>query len=133
LSIADGTPLRLELANDVPAEVTEGTPLHLVVVQDLKSNGVVAVAKGAPATGVVVDEAKKRLIFGGSRTTYRLETVQAVDGKLLRIRATPAPTNQESSKRPLPPLKSKQTAIVAAKGTEIPGYLDGEVVVNPRR
>lgn len=131
VAIADGTPLRLVLSNDVPADASEGTPIQFTVDQDLKSHGLVAIAKGAPASGVVVDEAKKHFI-GASRITYRLDTVQAVDGKLLRMRATPSPSPKDAAKRPLPSPKSKVAGIAATKGTEIPGYLDGEVVVNPR-
>jgi serine/threonine protein kinase len=129
VTMPDGTPMRLELSEDVPGDAAQGTALHFTVGQDLKSNGVVAIAKGAPATGVVVDEAKKRFI-GGSRITYRLETVQGADGKPLRIRATPAPSPKDAAKRPLPAAKSK--GIAAAKGTDFPAYLDGEAVVNAR-
>jgi hypothetical protein len=128
----DGTPMSLELSADVPADAAAGTALNFTVGQDLKSNGVVAIAKGAPATGVVVDEAKKHFI-GGSRITYRLETVQAADGKLLRIRATPSPSPKDAAKRPLPAPKSKAQGIAATKGTDVPAYLDGEAVVNARQ
>jgi hypothetical protein len=124
--------MSLEFSEDVPSNAAAGTALHFNVGQELKSNGVVAIAKGAPATGVVVDEAKKHFI-GGSRITYRLEMVQAADGKMLRIRATPAATSKDAAKRPLPTPKSKVQGIAAAKGTDIPAYLDGEAVVNARR
>lgn len=131
VTMPDGTPMRLELSDDLPSDAAEGTTMHFTVSQDLKSNGLIAIAKGAAATGVVVDEAKKHFI-GGSRITYRFETVQAVDGKLLRIRATPAPSPKDAAKRPLPPAKSKVQGIAATKGTDFPAYLDGEAVVNAR-
>jgi len=131
VTIPDGTPMHLELSDNVPADAAAGTALHFTVDQDLKSNGLVAIAKGAPATGVVVDEAKKHFI-GGSRITYRLETVQGADGKLLRIRATPAPSPKDAAKRPLPAAKSKVQGIAATKGTGLPAYMDGEAVVNAR-
>jgi serine/threonine-protein kinase len=131
VTMPDGTPMRLELSEDVPSDAAEGKVLHFMVGQDLKSDGVVAIAKGAPATGVVVDAAKKRFI-GGSRITYRLETVEAADGKLLRIRATPAPSPKDAAKRPLPAGKSKAQGIATAKGTDFPAYLDGEAAVNAR-
>ncbi|MGA2601473.1 MAG: serine/threonine-protein kinase [Bryobacteraceae bacterium] len=132
VTMPDGTPMSLELSADVPADAAAGTALNFTVGQELKSNGVVAIAKGAPATGVVVDEAKKHFI-GGSRITYRLETVQAADGKLLRIRATPSPSPKDAAKRPLPAPKSKAQGIAATKGADVPAYLDGEAVVNARQ
>ena len=62
--------------------------------------------------------------------TYRLQTVESVDGKQLRIRATPAFTSGDAAKRPLENKKSKAPGIAASKGTDCPAYLDGDAVVN---
>jgi len=92
------------------------------------------IRKGASAIGVIVDDPKKRKVFGGSsKGTYRLQSVEAVDGKQLRIRATPAASSGEGAKRPLEVKKSKAADIVAARGTDYPAYLDGDAVVNARR
>lgn len=134
VTATNGTPLLLSLAEDVSRDAAEGSPLHFVVAGDLKVNGVVVIRKGASAIGAIVDDPKKRKVFGGtSKGTYRLQSVEAVDGKQLRIRATPAASSGEGAKRPLEVKKSKAADVVAARGTEYPAYLDGDAVVSGRR
>jgi serine/threonine protein kinase len=122
VTVPDGTPLRLTLAQDVPADAPEGTPLAFVVDADLVANGSVAIAKGAAAKGVIVEPGKKRRILRDLKATYRLISVDAVDGKSLRVRTTPARLG-DAGKRPL---------IGTSKGTPFPAYVDGDVTVTVR-
>ena len=114
--------MRLTLAQEVPANAREGTPLDFVVTADLVVNGGVAIAKGAAAKGVIVEPGKKRMILNDLKATYRLISVDAVDGKSLRVRAAPARSGDEG-KRPI---------IGTAKGSQFPAYVDGDVTVTVR-
>jgi serine/threonine-protein kinase len=120
--VHDGTPLRLTLAQAVPADVAVETPLSFVVAADLVVNGDIVIAKGATAKGVIVEAGKKRRILRDIKATYRLMTVVAVDGKQLRLRTTPAKSGEEG-KRPM---------MGTVQGTEFPAYIDGDVTVEVR-
>jgi serine/threonine protein kinase len=121
--VHDGTPLRLTLSQEVPADAPEGTALAFVVAADLVVNGDIVIAKGATAKGVIVEAGKKRRLFRDARATYHMVSVDAVDGKSLRLRATPIARSGEEGKRPL---------IGTKQGAEFPGYIDGEVTVSVR-
>ena len=102
LTIPDATPFLLALTEDVADDAAEDTVLHFVSVADVKVNGVTVVAKGAPATGKIVEAGRKRKLLGRTRMSYAMTQVQAVDGKQLRLRATPLPGKaDEGSRRPL--------------------------------
>jgi len=121
--LADGTPFRLSLAEDVPADAEPDAPLRFVVTADLQINGTVVIEKGAAAAGLLTEAAKKRKLLGRSaKATYRLVSATAVDGKAIRIRATPRHSGDEA-KRPL---------AGTAKDTEFVAYVDGDVTINPR-
>jgi len=120
--LRDGTPLRLSLSQGVPPDAAAATPLSFVVAADLIVNGDIVVAKGAAAKGVIVEAGKKRRILHDIKATYRLMTVDAVDGKQLRLRTTPTKPLDEG-KRPM---------IGTVQGTEFPAYIDGDVTVEVR-
>ncbi len=120
LLLHDGTPLMLALNDTVAEDASEGLVLHFTVQQDLKVDGTVVVSKGAHALGEIYEAGKKRKLLGRSKMTYRLLTVQAVDGKQVRLRATPTPGKPDDvSRRPM-----------AAKGLMYPAYVDGDLNVS---
>ncbi len=120
LLLHDGTPLMLALDDTVSEDASEGLVLHFTVQQDVKVDGNTVIAKGAHALGEIYEAGKKRKLLGRSKMTYRLLTVQAVDGKQVRLRATPAPGKPDDvSRRPM-----------AAKGLVYPGYVDGDLNVS---
>jgi serine/threonine protein kinase len=120
--VRDGTPLRLSLAQAVASDAPVATPLSFVVAADLVVNGDIVIAKGATAKGVIVEAGKKRRILRDLKPTYRIMSVEAIDGKQLRLRTTPAKSGDEG-KRPM---------IGTAQGTEFPAYIDGDVTVEVR-
>ncbi len=122
VTVPDGTQLRLTLAREVPADAPVGTPLAFVVAADLVVNGDVAIVKGAAAKGVIAEPGRKRRILSDLKAAYRLISVDAVDGKSLRVRAAPARSGDEG-KRPM---------IGTAKGTQFSAYVDGDVTVTVR-
>ncbi len=123
--LTDGLPVRLIVAADSPADAAQEEELRFRVARDVRTGGSVVIASGAPAIGSIVDGAKKKMIVFGSKMTFRLETVAAVDGKKIAIRATPAPGHDGISKRAVTSPGKKPKDLAAVAGTEYLGYVDG--------
>jgi serine/threonine-protein kinase len=122
VTLHDATPVLLALKQEVPEDAAEGLGLKFEVNQEVKVDGVTVIAKGAPAVGEIYEAGKKRKLLGRSKMTYRLSFVQAVDGKQLRLRATPgAPKDNEPARRPM-----------LSSGASYPGYIDGDASVAVR-
>ncbi len=132
VSVADALPFRIVLAEDVPANDDQGTPLRFTVADGLKIGDTVVIAKGATVTGEIAREAgKKKFIFGGAKATFELQLASAVDGKKLNVRATSGRSADGPSTRPFDTGKgSKQKGLIAAQGTEYIAYIDGEQTVS---
>jgi len=125
VKLADGTPIALVLAEDVPLDAKAGDAVPLKTAGDIQVDNTVVIAKGALASGVIVDAAKKRILGLGGKMTFRLESVDAVDGHKVTIRATPKPRGN-GSKRPM-----DRGALAA--GSEYTGYVDGSNTVSVRK
>ena len=126
VNIADAMPFSIRLAEDVPADAEEGRALHFTVADGLKIGDAVIIAKGAAVTGAVVDAGKKK-VFGGSKMTFRLLQVEAVDGKKLNIRAEPSRGKDGPAKRPIDAgAKGKTKEIAAAAGSQYVAYIEGD-------
>jgi serine/threonine protein kinase len=133
VTIPDGTPVRVVLAADVPADVQEGQPLQFTVVDALRVGEGFVIAKGAMVTGEVVEGAKRRFI-GTSKATYRLNQADAIDGRKLNVRATPGKGADGPARRPLENPNQKHSKDVAAEaGTEYIAYIDGNQTVAARK
>ncbi len=89
--LGDALPIRLILEEDIPNDAREGDPVRFRVADDVRGESGVAIPKGAPAIGSIVDGARKRLLVFGSKMTFRLQSVTAVDGQKVNLRATLAP------------------------------------------
>jgi hypothetical protein len=125
--LADGVPVSLILAEDIPNDAGKGDPVKLTVANDVAVDSRVVIQKGATATGAIVDGAKRKTfaVIGG-KLTLRLQTVTAVDGQSVAIRATPGARREGVSKRPVTPTAARGSKPVAAPaGSEYTGYVDG--------
>ena len=76
-------------------------PLQFKVAADVRVNDTVVIHKGAVAVGAIVDATKKKFGVLGSKMTFSLDSVDAVDGQKVPIRATSAPHRDGISKRPV--------------------------------
>jgi serine/threonine-protein kinase len=133
VTIADGVPFSIKLAEDVPTDAEEGRVLHFTAVDGLKVGENVVVAKGASVTGSVVDAAgKKKNVFGmGGKMTFRLVQADAVDGKKLNVRTEPSKGKDGPAKRPIDSgAKGKTKEIAAAAGSQYIAYIEGEQTVS---
>jgi serine/threonine protein kinase len=125
VKLPDGMPIALVLADDVPLDAKTGDAVPLKTAGDVRVDNTVVIAKGAAASGVIVDTAKKRILGLGGKMTFRLESVDALDGHKVNIRATPKPRGN-GSKRPM-----DRGALAA--GSEYTGYVDGSNTVSVRK
>jgi hypothetical protein len=129
--LADGVPVSLILAEDVPTDAGKGDPVKLTVADDVTVDSRVVIQKGAAATGTIVDGAKRKAFaVVGGKLAFRLQTVTAVDGQSVAIRVTPVARREGVSKRPVVPAGGRESKSVAAPaGSEYTGYIDGASTV----
>ncbi|HEX4274932.1 MAG TPA: serine/threonine-protein kinase [Bryobacteraceae bacterium] len=123
--LADGSPIQLVLTSTVPDDAQPGDVLRFRVAEDVVAGGLVAIAKGAVATGSIVDGARKKLLIIRGKMTFRLDRVEAVDGQTVPVRATPERHRDGSSKRTL----STEGGKPEPAGAEYTGYVDGTTTV----
>jgi serine/threonine-protein kinase len=130
--LRDGSPVRLILAQDIPSDALPGDVLRFETADDVKIDGSIVIAKGAAATGAIVDGARRKLLVIRGRMTFQLDSVIAVDGQKVALRATPD-RRDGSSKRPIDTGGRKPKEVAAVAGTEYAGYIDGTNTVMVKR
>jgi hypothetical protein len=129
-------PFFITLAEDIPQNAEEGTPLHFTVARDVRVGDLVVIAKGAAVTGAIAQAARKGKIIGigGGKMTMRLLVADAVDGHKYRVRTQSARSADGKSERPVETnVKPKNKDLVAAAGTEYLAYVDGDATVSVKK
>ena len=124
--LADGTPLSLVLAADVPEDVDPGSTLHFTVSAPVRIDGETVIQEGALATGLVLERGRKRTFGRDTKPTFHFVDVQSASGAMLKIRATPASSGDASPSRPLDASGPKPKKVVAPKGASFPAFIAGE-------
>ena len=133
ISVADGWPIPIELAEDVPIDAAAGSLIHFKTTKDMVSGGVVVIPKGAAVTGEVVEAARKKALVIGVKATYQLLNANAADGQKLNIRATPA-RGAAAKAQPLDNgTKKRAKDVAAAAGSTYLAYIDGDQTVTIRK
>ena len=129
--VPDGTRVRLALAEDVVKGERKSLRVSFTVAEDVVVENQVVIAKGAAASGTVYTAPGKRLFGKGSRWMLIPQTVETIDKRQARLRSrrAGAPMPFEVSNLAAGKLPEE---IVAAKGTELYAYLDGDLPVEPR-
>jgi serine/threonine protein kinase len=137
VTVGDALPFRIVLTADVPSDAAEGQALRFSVVDGLQVDNNTVIAKGAIVTGAVTGETGKKKILGmggGSKLTFRLLQVDAVDGKKVNVRAMSGRRADGPTIRTFEtPKNSKTKGLAATQGTEYIGYIDGEQTVSVRK
>ena len=132
LPIIAGVPFDMTLRDEVAADCKPGQVLTFLVSKNVTSGDSIVVAKGAVVTGVVIEAAKKKFLVHTSRPTFKLQTVAAVDGSALKVRATRlGDSRRDPAFEPPGGLKSKDAAVPA--GTSFVAYFDGDQTVTVPR
>lgn len=132
IAVADGSPIRIALAEDIPNDALEGQAIHFVTSEDYRVGDAIVVAKGSAVTGAIVDGAKKKKFLGmGGKMTFRLHQVDAADGHKLNLRATPGRRSDGPPRRSIDTGGQKKSKdIAAAQGTEYIAYIEGDQTVS---
>ena len=123
----DATPFSITLSNDIPANAEEGTAIRFTASRDFKVGDMIVIAKGAAVSGVVVEGAKKKVVFiGGAKMTMRLLDADSVSGQKLKVRGLPGKRADAQYVRPVETGRSKPKDLAAQAGTEYIAYIDGD-------
>ncbi len=133
VSLTDGIPVPVELAEDVPLDAPAGAVLKFRATENLMAAGAVVIAKGAAVEGRVVDETKKRALGLGSKMTFELVGAETAGGQKVKLRATPS-ADKGGSRRPLDAgAKKKVKDLAAPAGSEFVAYVDGAQTVSVKK
>jgi serine/threonine-protein kinase len=127
VNVLGGLPLGIILLADVPAGAEPGTPLRFQAAQDFRIAGNVVIAQGAPVTGELLGAGKKFLAIGG-KVQFKLTSVTAVDGKKLKIKASPG-RNGDKNEHSIEPGGNKNKDVLAPAGSQYMAYFDGDQTV----
>jgi hypothetical protein len=132
VSVSDGLPFRVALAEDVPADAREGQTVSFRVLDDLKVGDAVVIARGATVAGTIVSETGKKKFLGfGGKMTYQLNSVEGPDGQKVKVRAAAARKADGPTVRPIDTGKyAKAKDLAAARGTDYIAYVDGEQTIS---
>jgi LssY C-terminus len=88
LNIPDGTPIHLQLAENVSsAHARIGDRLDFVVVKDVSLGGFTAIPAGTMATGSVTRVRGKRFLGIGGNVALKLDSLELANGDQLKLRA----------------------------------------------
>jgi hypothetical protein len=119
----------------VPVSAEEGHALSFRVVEDLKVGNTILIARGATVTGSIASEAGKKKFLGmGGKMTFQLDSVDAVDGQKISVRASAARKGSGPTTRPIDTGKyAKAKDLAAARGTDYIAYVDGDQTVSVKK
>jgi hypothetical protein len=87
--VPDGTQFNVETIDEISSKsAVEGDPVSFRVKEDVVINGKVVIAKGSIAKGVISSAQKNGRMGKAGKLSIRVETVAAVDGQKVHLRAT---------------------------------------------
>jgi len=135
VTLTDGIPFFIDLAEDIPQNAEEGRPLHFTVAKDVRVGDLVVIAKGAAVTGAITQAARKgKLGIGGGKMTMRLVVVDAVDGHKYRVRTQSVrPADGKSERAVETNVKPQNKDLAAAAGSEYLAYVDGDAIISVKK
>ncbi|MGI8989486.1 MAG: serine/threonine protein kinase [Bryobacteraceae bacterium] len=88
ITIPAGEIVRLIVVQNVLVSTARrGDPVMCNVAENVREDGAVVIARGAPASCVVADAEKKKLFGRGNKLTLQFVSAQAVDGQPVRLRS----------------------------------------------
>jgi serine/threonine-protein kinase len=135
--IPDAAPVTILLAEDIPLSARSGTPLKFTVVSDVMAGDRVAIPKGAPVSGQVAGEAKKRVLVLETKMTFQLDQAEAAGGQKVKLRATSAggatPGRRGVDSGTYAGAQKRPKDVAALAGTQFVVYVDGSQSVTVRK
>ncbi|HEX5413897.1 MAG TPA: LssY C-terminal domain-containing protein [Terriglobia bacterium] len=140
--IADGTPVKLQLAQTISsAHARLGDRLEFVVVEDVVAGGFLVIPAGTIARGSVIKVERKHFLGLGGKVSIKLNSVELVNGARVKLRARRAFKGSSHTERmaaemivtgfiympaALIFLLSRGRDCTVLKGTEVTAYTDGD-------
>lgn len=141
--LRDGTPVRLRLNRNLSsADATVGETVDFEVLEDVKVDNVVVIARGGTALATVTEAQPKRRLGRGGKLNVNIDHVRLVNGEKVALRAvkeakgagkggtvTGAVVATSLVFFPAAPLFLLMHGkdITVPKGTEITAYVNGDV------
>ena len=127
VTLADGLPIRVALAADVPADADIGLPLRFQAMEDFHAQGVLVIRKGATISGEISAAPKKKLFgIGGAKLSFTLKKADAAGGQTINLRAAPAKRSDGPAQRAVETgTRPGSKGVAASQGTVYIGYIDG--------
>ena len=135
IAVPDGTEFAVVTAEEISSKTAaEGDPLTFKVADNVTVDGRVVIAEGAIVKGVVSEAQKSGMMGRGGKLNIRIESVAAVDGQKIKLRAAKAKTGDDKTGTtvalavvfgPLGLLKKGKNAKIPAN-TKITVYTDEE-------
>ena len=120
-------PFEITLAEEVPINPVPGTKLHFRVARDFHVEGEVAIGKGAPVTGEVLEPGKKGILGRGGKPAFRLTEVVAVDGTRVKLKASSG--RSDKNEHNIEPQGHRGKESLAPAGSSYLAYFDGDQTV----
>jgi hypothetical protein len=134
VTLGDGVPFRIALAQDITVLAQEHEQLTFRAAEDVKAGDTVVIAKGAIVTGEVVNGNGKKFLGIGSKMTFKLNSAEGVDGQKIPVRASATRRPDGPTVRPVDSGKySKPKELAAVSGAEYIAYIDGDQSITLRK
>ena len=87
MTIPDGTPVKLQLAESISsAHAHVGDDVSLIVVRDVRLEGLTVIPAGTLAHGSITAIRGRRLLGIGGKVSLRIDALQLVDGDQVELR-----------------------------------------------
>jgi hypothetical protein len=149
LALHDGTPLRLRLNRNLSsADARVGDSVDFEVLDDVKVDDVVVVARGAVALATITEAHSKRRMGRAGKLNLNIDSVRLVNDQKIALRAVKETKGGGNTGKmtaaivatsivffPAAPLflfvSGKDIAI--PKGTEITAYVNGEITLDAEK
>ena len=137
--IPDGTEFTVVTTEEISSKTAnEDDPINLKVMEDVKINGQIVIAKDTLVKGVVASAKKSGMLGRGGSLGIRIETTTTVDGQKLKLRSAKGKEGDNKTGTtvalvvlfgPLGFLKKGKNAIIKP-GTPIKVFTDEDKKVN---
>jgi hypothetical protein len=140
VQLAEGTPVHLVLVEDLSTATTRaGDRVPLRVARDVLAGDVVVIARGAEASATVASVERKRVFRRTPKLTLRVSWVETTDGESVTLRSASAAEDRGTTGDVVDiaaldgtdgPERGRD--LVARRGTELVAYVDELKVLGPR-
>ena len=140
-SLTDGTPLKLKLKESISSKTAqENDGLEFEVAEDVKIQNIIVIAKGAPATGIVTEATKGKMLGRKGKLSIAVKEVTLTSGERIPIRAQKSAGGGLSAGviaatvvlTPIFLLMGGSNVTYKA-GTELTAFIDGNYVLEPAK